>query len=283
MIGAADPWAVNHVRLGSTFRAIRLELRLRQLDVASRAGVCQQTVSNVERGRLGGLSIEALASIAEAIGADLTVMVRWRGPKLARLLDRRHAQLQDRVAAILAASGWEVLPEETFNHYGERGSVDLVGWRTDRRALLLVEVKSELVDLQETIRTLGVKTRIVPEAMRRSRGWAADAVASVLVLPDAHVHRSAVARHSALLAAALPARTRAVNDWLADPVGSLKGIWFLPNTPPGGTAPRPNCTQRVSGRSGRAQSRRRRGREPERVDPEATNGRGDSEGPGTRR
>jgi transcriptional regulator with XRE-family HTH domain len=277
MLGGMDA-----VRLGSTFRAIRLELRLRQLDVAARAGVCQQTVSNIERGRLGGLSIETLSSIAEAVGADLTVLVRWRGPKLARLLDRRHAHLQDRVAAILIASGWEVLAEETFNHYGERGSVDLVGWRTDRRALLIVEIKSELVDLQETIRTLGVKTRVVPKAIRQSRGWAADAVASVLVLPDAHVHRSVVARHSALLAAALPARTRAVRDWLADPVGSLKGIWFLPNTPPGSAAPRLTCTRRVSSGSTLARSRRPGGTKPERADRQASNGRGGFEHAATR-
>jgi transcriptional regulator with XRE-family HTH domain len=263
---------VDFVRLGSTFRAIRLDLRLRQLDVAARAGVCQQTVSNVERGDLDRLSIGVLSSVASALGADLAVTLRWRGPRLARLLDRRHAELQDLVAGILSRSGWEVLPEESFNYYGERGSADLLGWRPDRRALLVVEIKSELVDLQETIRTLGVKTRVLPGVLRRSRGWQAGAVAAVLVLPDAHFHRSAVAHHAALLTAALPARTRAVRDWLADPVGDLRGIWFLPNTPPGGTRRKQSGTQRVSRRSGSPRNPQRARSGGDRPDTDAPNG-----------
>jgi transcriptional regulator with XRE-family HTH domain len=85
---------VDRVHIGTTFRAIRLELGLRQADVAARARVCQQTVSKVERGKFGALSTDALFAIADAIEADLLLAVRWRGPKLARLLDRRHAQMQ---------------------------------------------------------------------------------------------------------------------------------------------------------------------------------------------
>jgi hypothetical protein len=96
-----------------------------------------------------------------------------------------------------------------------------------------VEIKTELVDLQETVRTLDMKARVVPEVVRRSRGWRPVAVASVLVLPEANVHRRAVAAHAALLSAALPARTVVVKRWLESPSGCLRGIWFFPNTPPG--------------------------------------------------
>lgn len=239
---------MDRVRIGSTFRAIRIELRLRQADVAVRAGVCQQTVSNIERGRFGAVQTDVLAAVAEAIQADLALTLRWRGPKLARLLDRRHAQLQNRVAGLLAAAGWEIHVEESFNFYGERSSVDVLAWRPDRRALLLVEIKSELVDLQETIRTLDMKARVVPDAMFRSRGWRPTAVAAVLVLPDATVHRNAVARHAALLAAALPARTLAVRRWVRDPAGSLRGIWFVLNTSPDSAIRGGDCTQRMSKR-----------------------------------
>lgn len=54
-------------------------------------------------------------------------------------------------------------------------------------------------------------------------------MAALLVLPDAKVHRNAVAAHAALLTAALPARTRAVRRWLAAPSGNLRGIWFAPD------------------------------------------------------
>jgi transcriptional regulator with XRE-family HTH domain len=231
-----------------TFRAIRLELRLRQSDLAARAGVCQQTISNLEGGRFGSLSSDTLCAVAEALQADLSLVVRWRGPKLARLLDRRHARLQDRVVELLAGAGWTTCVEESFNHYGERGSVDILAWRPDRRALLIVEIKSELVDLQETVRTMDVKARVVPIVVRRTRGWDAHATASILVLPEARVHRRVVAQHSALLAAALPARTVAVRHWIADPSGNVRGVWFLANTPHHGAGRPDPPTRRVSRR-----------------------------------
>jgi transcriptional regulator with XRE-family HTH domain len=234
------------VHFGTTFRAIRLELGLRQADVAARAGISQQTVSRVERGRFGPVSTSVLKAAAEAIEADLTLGLRWRGPKLARLLDRRHAHLQDRAVRLLSNLGWEVRVEESFNRFGERGSVDILAWRADRRALLVVEIKSELVDLQETIRTLDMKARVVPTVVRGERGWAPEMVAAVLVLPDANVHRSVVARHAAMLAVALPARTREVRRWVVEPSGPLRGIWFLPNTHPGSAVKGRGCTQRMS-------------------------------------
>ena len=239
---------MDRVRIGTTFRAIRLELGLRQLDVASRAGTSQQTVSRVERGKFGPVSADALEAVAEAIEADLTIGLRWRGPKLARLLDRRHAQLQDRVVRLLTDAGWEISVEESFNHFGERGSVDVLAWRPDCRALLIVEVKSELVDLQDTVRTLDMKARVVPIVLRRSGRWQPDAVASVVVLPAANVNRAAVARHTALLAAALPARGRQVRRWIAAPSGPLRGIWFLPDTHRVSATGSRGCTQRVSRR-----------------------------------
>jgi transcriptional regulator with XRE-family HTH domain len=63
--------AVDRVSIGSTFRAIRMGMRLRQADVAARAGVSQQTVSRLECGRFGGISIDAYCGIAEALGADV--------------------------------------------------------------------------------------------------------------------------------------------------------------------------------------------------------------------
>ncbi len=239
---------MDRVHLGNTFRAIRLELGLRQADVAVRAGTSQQTVSRVERGWFGPISADALQAVAEAIEADLTIGLRWRGPKLARLLDRRHAQLQDRVVRLLSEAGWEVGVEESFNCFGERGSVDILAWRPDCRALLLVEIKTELVDLQDTVRTLDMKARVVPRVVRSEHGWAPRAIATVLVLPDANVHRAAVARHAALFAAALPARSREVRRWLAEPLGPLRGVWFLPNTHRVSTAESQGCTQRVSRR-----------------------------------
>jgi transcriptional regulator with XRE-family HTH domain len=215
------------VRLGTIFRAIRLDLRLRQSDVARRAGLSQQLVSRIECGRLAGLPITSLEAAARALGAELAVDLRWRGPSLPRLLDRRHAVLQDALARRLGRAGWEVRVEESFNRYGERGSVDVLAWHQARLALLIVEIKTEIVDLQETIRVLDMKARVVPAVARGAHGWHPRTVAVVLALLDSTMNRSAVDRYGALLAAAFPARTRQIGRWLDAPVGSLRGVAFV--------------------------------------------------------
>jgi transcriptional regulator with XRE-family HTH domain len=235
---------MDHVRLGSALRSIRLELRLRQIDVAGRAGVCQQTVSSVEAGRWSRLSVEALEAVADALGAQLQVGIRWRGPGLARLLDRRHARLQDLVAQWLVAEGWEVRVEESFSHFGERGSVDIIAWRADVGALLVVEIKSEIVDMQDTLRSLDAKARLMPVLARRDRGWDARHVGVLLVLPEASIHRKVVAGHAAM-SIALPARNVAVRRWLREPAGDMRGIWFFHNTSPDGAIARDRPTRRI--------------------------------------
>lgn len=236
---------MDRVKIGNTFRAIRVELRLRQIDVAARAGVSQQTVSNIECGRFGGVSIDAYCRVAEVLDADVPLAPRWRGPKLDRLLDRRHALLQDRVAALLLSAGWVVRAEFSFNVFGDRGSVDVLAWLPASRALLIVEIKTEITGLEETLRVLDMKRRVAPTLAARELGWHSGSVATVLVMPDASTHRVLIGRHAALVSASLPARTVAVRSWMAAPAGELRGIWFLRNTSQGGAKWRVLASRRV--------------------------------------
>lgn len=243
--------AMDRAHIGNTFRAIRVELRLRQADVGRRAGVSQQTVSKVERGRFGGLSVDAYSRIADVLDADVQLVPRWRGPKLDRLLDRRHAFLQNRVVETLVALSWEVHTEQSFNHFGDRGSVDVLGWRPDLGALLIVEIKSEITSLEETLRRIDVKARVCPKAARQERGWVPRMVGVAVVLPDAATHRNLLRRHSALVSASLPARTVAVRRWVTEPAGDLRGVWFLRNTSGGSAMRRVEPSRRVRATHGR--------------------------------
>jgi transcriptional regulator with XRE-family HTH domain len=236
---------MDRVKIGNTFRVIRVELRLRQSDVADRAGVSQQTVSNLECGRFGGLSIDTYCLLAEILDADVPLAPRWRGPRLDRILDRRHALLQTRAVELLLSLGWEVRTEFSFNHYGDRGSVDILGWRPDCRALLIVEIKTEITSLEETLRVLDMKRRVLPIVLRLEHGWLPLCVASVLVMPDASTHRDLVARHAAFVSASLPSRTWAVRHWVAQPSGDLRGVLFLRNTSQGGAMWKVQPTRRV--------------------------------------
>jgi hypothetical protein len=168
------------------------------------------------------------------LNADILLAPRWRGAKLDRILDRRHATLQNRTVGLLTSLGWQVATEVPFNRYGDRGSVDILGWRPESRALLIVEIKSEIASLEETLRILNMKRRVLPAEMRRERSWDARYIASLLVLPDATTHRRLVKRHEALIAASLPERGRDVRRWLAQPAGDLRGLAFLPFTGDGG-------------------------------------------------
>jgi len=219
--------AMDDLRVGALARAVRHRLGWTQREVGRRAGVSQKLVSLFECGRLDELTVRSARRIAQALEIRLPFDPRWRGGDGVRLLDAEHAELVNHVVAEMRASGWEVLLEYTFNHYGERGSVDVVGWHPGERSLAIVEVKSRIVDTQETIGTLGRKVRIVPDLLARERGWAVRNVGVALVVTELSANRSVVARNAATFEAAFPDRTWATRRWIARPAGPLRGLWFL--------------------------------------------------------
>jgi transcriptional regulator with XRE-family HTH domain len=226
---------VDDQRAGAALRALRRRRRLRQLDIAVRAGVAQSTVSRAERGYLDRLSLHTLRSMFAAVEARVDVDLRWRGGALDRLLDARHAALCGDVSGILVSSGWSVVPEATFSVYGERGSVDILAGMKPRRAALAVEVKTELLSIEETLRRLDVKSRLAPDLCRERLGWRPTIVGRVVVLPESRRSRLAVGRNASILDVALPDRGRAVRDWLRTPIRPMSGLWPLsamhPRTP----------------------------------------------------
>jgi hypothetical protein len=97
-------------------------------------------------------------------------------------------------------------------------------------ALLVIEVKSRVFDVQDTIAGLNRKTRIVPGLVARERGRRIASIGRLLVLGEASANRAAVARHPEVFAAALPSRGAVVRGWLREPQGPLAGILFLSDT-----------------------------------------------------
>jgi Holliday junction resolvase-like predicted endonuclease len=165
--------------------------------------------------------------VARALDVTLRIEARWHGTDGKRLLDRSHASIVEVVARTLAGLGWQVVTEYTFNHFGERGSVDVAAWHPVTRSLVIVEVKSQVVDLQDLFASLGRKARVVPSLMRADRGWAAATVSRVLVLPGTTANRAIVSRHAATFAVSLPAGSQDVKRWLRAPANALAGIWFI--------------------------------------------------------
>lgn len=126
-------------------RAIRYLRRregLRQADLAARANVSGPTISRVERGLVRGVPLGTIESVAAALGASVDLTVRWQGEQLDRLIDAAHAWLQQDAAASLTAANWTVRPEVSFNHFGDRGRVDLLAFHPGTGIVLVVEVKA---------------------------------------------------------------------------------------------------------------------------------------------
>ena len=94
-----------------------------------------------------------------------------------RFLSSRHAAMSEIAAKMLLEAGWEVRPEVSFNHFGERGVVDLVGWQPRHQGLLLVELKTELADINGMLATLDRRRRLARE-IARPFGWEPNVVAS---------------------------------------------------------------------------------------------------------
>jgi transcriptional regulator with XRE-family HTH domain len=214
-------------RVGAALRAIRRRRGLRQLDVARLAGVDQTTISRIERGRLDSLAVRTLRAVFAVLDARYESGIWWRAGDLDRLLDERHAALCSATAAAISRRGWDVHPEVSFSIYGERGSIDILAYRQSDRALLVGEIKSELVSIEETLRRLDVKRRLASQIARDRLGVAPALVGCVLVLPERGSSRAAIARHEAVMRAALPDRAAHVHAWLARPSMSLSAIWFL--------------------------------------------------------
>jgi transcriptional regulator with XRE-family HTH domain len=220
---------VDDKRVGEIIRAVRRRARLTQAALAARAGTSQPVVSDLERGHFEEVGLPLARRVCAALDVRLPLAPQWRGGDLFHLLDATHAALVEATISRLAAIGWQCAPEYTFSHFGERGSVDIVAWHAGAAALLVVEVKSRLVDLQDLFASMNRKGRLVPLLVAREQAWHACAIGLMLVVPASTTTYGLVRRHAALFRAALPARSRAVWDWLCRPSGSLRGVWFLPN------------------------------------------------------
>jgi transcriptional regulator with XRE-family HTH domain len=222
-----DDRTVTDEQAGRLIAAVRRRLRLRQEDVGRVAGVDQKVVSLLENGRLERVSVERFRKVCAALGIEPALELRWRGGQGDRLVDRDHARIVEAVVAELTRLGWETTPEFTFNVFGERGSVDVLAWHPVGRALLVIEVKTRLTDLQRLLMSMSRKLRLVPPLVAEQRGWKRAALGHVVVILDSRSNRSTVAGHEATFAATFPFRTARVRAWFRAPVGDLAGLWFV--------------------------------------------------------
>ncbi len=219
---------MDRYRLGSVLRAVRRRTGRRQVDVARQAGVSDATVSRIERGELDTINVEVVQRVARAVGVRVEWVARWRGAELDRMLNERHAAMHEAVVPWLERCGWEAVPEVSFSVYGERGVVDVLAVHHDSRHLLVVELKTALVDVQALIGTVDRYRRLAPR-MAADRGWAIATTSVWVVLADGRTNRRRVAAHARVLRSAFPSDGRLMGRWLLRPQSPVRALSFLPD------------------------------------------------------
>jgi len=225
-------------RCGATFRAVRIKRGWRQIDVAARAHVHRSVVSAIERGHLERVSIGTLLAVARVLGIQVTWSTRWKAGDLDRLLAARHARLHEAIASWFATTlpDWILAPEVSFSIFGERGVIDILAWHPGLRALLVIELKTDIVDVNQLIGSMDQRRRLAWQ-IARERGWDPVTVSTWVLVAGGRTNRARLGAHRTVLRNAFPIDGRAISGWLRRPDHSIDAlsIWDRPDARTGVT------------------------------------------------
>ena len=155
--------------------------------------------------------------------------LRWHGGDLDRLVNARHAAMHESLARRFSRlTEWTLAPEVSFSVYGERGVIDAIAWHEATRALLVIELKTELVDMSDLVGTMDRRRRLAPTIVR-DRGWLPAVVGTLVLVAEGRANRRHLAEHVTMLRNAFPADGRAVRRWIGRPRGRIDALAFLPD------------------------------------------------------
>src|SRR5262245_56636823 len=216
---------MDDLRVGALLRVLRLRRGLRQVDVAMLAGVSDATVSRAERGQVASLSVATVRQIARVLEARLDLSLWTRAGDVERVASGRHAELVEVLIETLVGLGWTVRPEVSFNVRGERGIVDIVAWHGPSRSILLIEVKTEIVDVAELFGTFDRKRRLAQD-IARLLGFDPLAISTALVVADTATNHRRIAQHRATFGAVLAHGGKRFRAYIARPAGSIDALAF---------------------------------------------------------
>jgi hypothetical protein len=169
----------------------------------------------------------------------LRLVPSWRGGDLGRLLKARHSALNELVARYLSSQpGWKFVPEVSFSIYGERGLIDIFAWHAASRSLVVIELKTEIVDLEEMIGTLDRKRRLAVRIAREAGliDFDPKSVSVWVIVADGRTNRRHVSAHRTMLRAALPADGWAMRRWMRRPTGIMAGLSLWSFVAPSGVS-----------------------------------------------
>lgn len=156
----------------------------------------------------------------------LDIRPRLPGGDLDRVVNADHAVMHEALAAHLDdLAGWTWRSEVTFSIYGERGIIDLLAWHAMTSSLLVIELKTLLVDPQELPSVVDRRRRLARQ-IAADIGWDARTASTWVVVAARSTNRRRAKAHVGLLRMAFPSDGRAMRKWLLRPAGRIDAMSF---------------------------------------------------------
>jgi transcriptional regulator with XRE-family HTH domain len=218
---------MDELRVGAVIRALRLRRRWTQAQLGLAASVARALVARIERGQLEAVAVGRLRHVGATVGVRLEFIART-SIDADRLINARHAAMHESMARMFRSlDGWVAWPEVSFSIYGERGVIDIVAWHAGRRALLIIELKTSLVDVNDLLGSMDRRMRLA-RTIARERGLDPKTVSSWVVLAETPTNHRRLAEHVTVLRSSFPSDGRLMRCWLRDPSGAIAVLSFIP-------------------------------------------------------
>jgi len=189
----------------------RKRRRLSQTALASRIDISRSRLAAIEAGDGGGAPLEVWFGLAQALQRYLRF--EFTRDPLADVADSVHLAMQELVARVARAAGWEVAIEAPSRNWDSNRSVDVRLTDRQSRQIVIVECWNTFGDLGAAARS---GDRKVKDEQQRAVAIAGDdepfAVGLVWVIRDTRANRALVNRYPNFFDTRLPGSS---SRWLA--------------------------------------------------------------------
>jgi transcriptional regulator with XRE-family HTH domain len=193
----------------------RVSLRLTQQQVADAAHVSRGYIAAIEGGTANP-TLDVVDRISQFLGLEADLVLRPAtviGSSTQR--DVVHARCSAYVERRLRTAGWQTAREVEIVQARSHGWIDLVAFHPTTETVLVIEIKTQLVDLGAIERQLGWYGRSAGDVARRI-GWSPRRIVTWLVVLASEEVERVIASNAGLLGSAFPIRAREMLSLLSD-------------------------------------------------------------------